>query len=692
MSGDIPPQCYVEIEEGKGPEYVGLAGSGVNIIMIIISIVGIIINSIFSISYYMKKFKSKNQNQGVSIVQRTLTLVASVETVISICWLFNNSLIQNTDKLKSRCTQCKIIAHFEVFLYVFDWMILSTSLYQIKKIIISPTEILVAQKTFKNCLLYSLGISLFSFVFTAIGNIVGVSPMITCFINITNLDKPIQKICFWLFFLLPLIAFSFAFYQVYLIMKSPQYKNDKELFKEYSYFIITYIFTSIILILCYIVNFIRSKYMGGTGYKIYISIITLISCMTPLIVGCIRIYRTDFIKRLLGKPKVGIKNEEKLLDGEEPEEDKMFAIEKKLFEKLILKYFIAISYSLGKSKYENEEGEEENKENKNILNNNEFNPDENVTYKIDKNNILKDLDLAINEDIKVLEEPNINIKVTEYNNSIFKKLRSLEGFNEDKIIEMFQPKKGTFNLIRKVKDKIFNINSTNKLLLLKQIKKDELLFYQRNILSNLYEYLSNHPNSLICRVFGLYKIIIDDEEEVYFALMYNVNESLDIVENINILNQGNEVRHMKISEADLKKNIVIDSKTINEDQRKRTIDIQGTHFDGTFVVGGNLNTSNNKIFKISLTDYENDKLMNIIEQDSQFLRGKNILGFKFLVFEKNIENKDRISIFKDDDKRESEGKSKTIKLSSYIKKYVFNSNLSNIIYSISIMDFFNKKT
>ena len=113
MSGDIPPQCYVEIEEGKGPEYVGLAGSGVNIIMIIISIVGIIINSIFSISYYMKKFKSKNQNQGVSIVQRTLTLVASVETVISICWLFNNSLIQNTDKLKSRCTQCKIIAHFE---------------------------------------------------------------------------------------------------------------------------------------------------------------------------------------------------------------------------------------------------------------------------------------------------------------------------------------------------------------------------------------------------------------------------------------------------------------------------------------------------------------------------------------------------------------------------------------------------
>ena len=40
----------------------------------------------------------------------------------------------------------------------------------------------------------------------------------------------------------------------------------------------------------------------------------------------------------------------------------------------------------------------------------------------------------------------------------------LEGLNEDKIISMFQPKKGTNQLINKVKETLY-INSTNKLVL-----------------------------------------------------------------------------------------------------------------------------------------------------------------------------------------------------------------------------------
>ena len=39
----------------------------------------------------------------------------------------------------------------------------------------------------------------------------------------------------------------------------------------------------------------------------------------------------------------------------------MFDLEKKLLEKLIIKYFTALSYALGKSKYMNDEIEEESK-------------------------------------------------------------------------------------------------------------------------------------------------------------------------------------------------------------------------------------------------------------------------------------------------------------------------------------------
>jgi hypothetical protein len=235
-----------------------------------------------------------------------------------------------------------------------------------------------------------------------------------------------------------------------------------------------------------------------------------------------------------------------------------------------------------------------------------------------------------------------------------------------------------------------NINSTNKLLMLKQIKKENLLFYQRNVLSGLYDYLSSHPKSLICRVFGLYKIKIDQGEDIYYALTYNVNESLETVENINLLNPGKQVKQMKVNEFDLKKNIIIDTKKNVEDRRNMTIDVPNTNFDVSFTGGS---SSSNKAFKINLTDYENDKLLNIIKQDTQFLRGKNINGFKFLVFERNIENKDRISILRDDGEK-SENQSKlgtSSKLSSHIKKYIFNSNLSNIIYSISIVILSNKR-
>ena len=73
---------------------------------------------------------------------------------------------------------------------------------------------------------------------------------------------------------------------------------------------------------------------------------------------------------------------------------------------------------------------------------------------------------------------------------------------------MFQPKKGTNQLIHQVKDS-FYINSSNKLLMLKKIKREQMHFFQNNILPNLYEYFVNNPNSIICRIFGFYRIKIE---------------------------------------------------------------------------------------------------------------------------------------------------------------------------------------
>ena len=224
----------------------------------------------------------------------------------------------------------------------------------------------------------------------------------------------------------------------------------------------------------------------------------------------------------------------------------MFQIEKIILEKLIIKYFTAVSFALGKSKYKEEQEDDETK-----LNNEKFLIDEKKDFKITREEILKDLDLAINDDIKVLGETNIDIEVTEYNSSLFKKLRQLEGLNEDKIIEMFQPKKGTNQLIHQVKDS-FYINSSNKLLMLKKIKREQMHFFQNNILPNLYEYFVNNPNSIICRIFGFYRIKIEQNEEIFMALIYNIQESI-VSDELGFIED--KTLKMKATEAEFKSNL-----------------------------------------------------------------------------------------------------------------------------------------
>lgn len=674
----MPAQC--ELPENLSEDtYVGYGTFETNLILILISIFGILINSIFVFNYLKSIISTKNKNNvGISAMEKMLCMIAIVETFISICWLLNNLFIQKIKAMKDNCTFCKLIAHLEIFLYLFDWMVLSTSLYQIKLILLNPHQILESGRTVIKYVIISFCISVVSFFFSIFAEFGGVSPMLTCFIRLEGLDNKFQAY-FWIFFSLPLCCFIFAGYQIYLIRTSNQYKTEKksrQLFHEYSYFVITYIIFSLILILSYILAKLDKI---KEGLQLFF---TFLSCSNPLIVGLIRIFRTGLFKRLLKRKKnkkVINDGEEHLIENDENEEEgRIFAIEKKMLENLIIKYFTAISYALGKSKYnENEEGQE-NTDSKDEV---KFEQNEHTDYKITKSEILKDLDLAINEDIKVLEESNIDIEVTEYNSSTFKKLRELEGLNEDKIISMFQPKKGTNQLINKVKETLY-INSTNKLLMLKKIKLQQLIFYQRNILPHLYLYLVNHPNSLICRVFGLYKIKIDNGEVTYMALMYNTNDSLEIINNNSLLKPNSLIKQMKINEAEIRKNIIIDSK------RNFTIDIPKNNFDGSIIVGG-VSDSNSKAFKLNIPENEEARLDKIISQDSQFLKEKNVPGFSFLVFERNVEGKERMSLFKDEEQDKNKGLPDS-KIDPNLKKYIVNSNLPNVIYSICILGYRNK--
>ena len=168
--------------------------------------------------------------------------------------------------------------------------------------------------------------------------------MLTCFLNLDDLQEAYQYILAWLIICIPLFCFGFGGYQVYLIMKSNQYKNDKnnrEFFIEYSYFVITYIFSSILLILTYVIHYIIHRVDPDNeqsgSYKAFIAFVTFLTCSTPLIVGIIRYYRTGLLKKIFKLCKRKRQNliqenddDEELIDlNETVEENRMFNLEKK---------------------------------------------------------------------------------------------------------------------------------------------------------------------------------------------------------------------------------------------------------------------------------------------------------------------------------------------------------------------------
>ena len=664
-------------QNSSDTQYVGYAGEAGNIVMIIISILGIIINSIFSFDYLKNIISIKNRNNdGISAVEKILCMIAMVETFISVFWLINNL---KSKSLNGESDNCEVIAYFEIILNIFDWLILSTSLYQIKIILLNPQKILESGRRVFKYIIACLIISLVGLVFSYYAEIGGLSPMLTCFIRLENLVDVKRTVLFFIFFTIPLFCFAFGGYQVYLIIKSPQYKNDinnRRFFMEYSYFVITYIISSILLILTYVIYYIihnvDETIKKNAFYKFFIALVTFLTCATPLIVGIIRYYRTGLFKRIVKccKRKRNFsmqENGEELINIKDENNDdfRMFNYEKKMIENLIVKYFTAVSFALGKSKYDDEEGEKKEEDDL---------KDEPRNYRINRDEILKDLDLSLNDDIKVLTETNIDIEVTEYNVSIFKKLRRLENLDEDKIIEMIQPKNGTNDLIQQ-KNETMYINSPNKLLMLKKIKREKMLNFQRNILPHLYDYFSNNKNSLICRVFGLYRIKIEQQDEIYMALTYNIHESLGNNANNTI------VKQMKLTEMELRQRLKSVTKTAIFTAGENLMESIDNRNDLTTDVNA-INTKAS--FKVLLTETENDELENIMDKEKEFLKKIGINRYNYIIFERKINNNVDLINFSDSSIKTGKSNESSNLLFNNIKKYEFKSSNATTIYCICI--------
>ena len=706
-------------------EHIGFGNNFLNILMIFFSFFGIFINLYFFFSSIKRIFKSNNSN--LSSIEKILCIISVTETCISICWLINSFSMNNTTSSIEHCNSCRILGHFELFFYIFDWMILSSTLYQIKNMLINPLETL---KTEKNIIRYIIFCAFFGIIMVILGyfaDIEGVSPMLTCFIDVVGWkyeddEKIIKTIFFVLFFFIPIFNLLFGIYLVYQIIKLPQYSNNKKnrkFFKSYLHYIITYIILALLLISVYIFDYFIDQEVPGDGMKVYINFVTHLSCATPLIVGTIRLIKTKIVKKLFfcfcnkkkGNNNIDYSKTEEfnVLPRDTNNDYQFLDFEHDLICKEFKKIFIGISYILDKAiiigeqeeeEYEDKQEDAEKKE-ENIININNSDNEKVIKEKkeeknffiINKNEILKDFDLKINEDNFILDQEEVNIEAIEYFPTFFRNIRKSENLREEEIAKYFQPKNVRPDLFQKTNDSNYYINSTNKQFILKSINLEQIEFYKNHLKEKkINEYLENNPDSIINRVYGLYYLKIDNTKNYYIALMENIYETIEqlfssknndnektIVDNLS--NSNNEEKQMYLNENEINERIVN-----NDSEEDNILDITRRSIrrtllkkeSGIFV---------DKKFKIFLNENEYNRLKGIIKKDIKFLRSAGSKA-QFFVVQKSVQNIILDNLFGRDNIEDNEENRKNDKREKSIKKYIFKSNIENLIYCITISGYF----
>ena len=173
----------------------------------------------------------------------------------------------------------------------------------------------------------------------------------------------------------------------------------------------------------------------------------------------------------------------------------------------------------------------------------------------------------------------------------------------------------------------FFINSDDYEFILKTITEQEYKIMMKLLHNKMVEYFKINQNSIICRIYGVYKIKIDtgllQSDEIYFILMKNVVGSF--IENL-------------LCKYDLK------GSSLN---RK----VGYENIDKTVMKDLNFNEVE-EVFLLNKADSK--KLLNICEKDSKFLCKSGIMDYSLFVAKISLNNDEIKSLFGRDHRKATE--------------------------------------
>ena len=673
-----------------------------NVYILIPIFLNMLVNLIFLILDIIKLLGKSDKNKMTSL-EKFLFPVSMIEIMNSIFWCVSAFLPFDDVKFETS-SLCITLGCFQIYFYIFELLLFYEIISHLKHLILNPLNYIL--KSNKKLIISLIISGIISFAITLISyfaGLVGKSPMITCFFQYQFFyeEKIFPKIVLVIILMVPLFIIAHIGYKIYIVMKSNSYKNDienKELFKAHIFYLFFYLLTFLFFTILYITLALKAK---KSDFTTFIFVVSLFIVICPLILGILKLYQNK-IKKFSNKnfKNISISNSKSIglleIDDSQEEQEQSEQFEASAIKKFVMNFYISVCFCLEKNLFGSYLLYKD-------LNDDSIN--ETNKYKISQEIITKELPGGeLIKDTMVNSRENFEISCVEYAPKIFSYLRQLDKVPEEMIITSMLPMNNKSG-IKETEGKggSFFINSDDYEFIMKTITESEFKIMVKLLQNKMVDYFRTNNNSLICRIYGVYKISLQTgiikNDEIYFILMKNVigsfYDNLLCKYDLKGSRLNRKVQYENVDKnvlKDINFNEVEEIFLLNKSDSKKLLDI--VEKDSNFLCSSGIMDYSLLVAKISLNNYEINSLfgknhrratetqfLQMIGQERMTVDNSNLMRESKEINNK-VEEKEEITDVDNDKIRFKEGNIASL------KKYMFPSLKGDVVYIMSIIDYF----
>ena len=603
--------------------YIGFGSESGAISIKVLSIIGFVLNFIFLIFQHLKIKRKKKKNRRKNSMRRLFQILPLFDCITSVYWIISSFYFTQARDIKNNPQFCSGLSTFYLVCFTFQFVMINFILIHFRKINMNPMEGIL--KPSMNLLIYIIVSLVTGVIFGFVGiffNLIGRSPMNTCFINTEKNDKN------GLFFLIPILFIFIAIIQIIIDLCCREMfitdKGIRKIHKKNS----TYVFIFCILHIPMIILFLHTiiQEQGGVEipdeiFKVYAFCISIFTCMIPLIIGLIRYFqgltKIECISDILRNSRVSKIKKTATLNSNNRKKSSINSnvncsmdgdpyewLESHAMEYFMRDIFLGIACGLNSSKQYGD-----------IISIEEVGDSMEIEkYVINKKNFES---YNINDD-SVAESDYLCVKVINYAPKSFAYLRQMEHINIDEMVESFLPKNNTHGLKKSQgKSGSFFISTDDNKYMIKSLKSDEIDLIRNGFLKKYIHHIEETNNqSLLCRLYGMFNIILAQGDEILLIVMRNVI-------------------------GDLKDNTVIKF-DLKGSTYKRKADLETTDLNNGVMKDLNFNEIEKNIM---ISQGSINKLRNIISSDSKFLSKSELMDYSLFLVKITLNKEEATDIF-----------------------------------------------